>query len=290
MAEELDTSWFDIKNYEVLKTLSIDGWANVLGARYANHYGMTERDCPWWMDTRIPYPFLLPRAAKLRKGIVYNGTNNIGLDYKVNSILKGDPFSTTSVNSLSSYELALLVDDDLPQVWEACRHVAEYDARCFDSDSDLIPDKNLTKIASTSHDINVRQGWNTSHHLAYVAIDLYATDEQIKEDFNHWLTNYRKEVKHQSPEKLFKQADFDYWIKFSIIPYLDLMFISRLEGKKITQNKMAGLIFPEEYNVDRVERLRKVTKPEADHLIKNKIYEALSAQSLFEKTTGMKKA
>lgn len=282
MAEELDTSWFDIKNYEVLKTLSIDGWVKVLRTRYANHYSITERNRPYWMGGIIPYPFLKVRAAKLKKGIVIdNEANNIGVDYKANSILKGDPFSTTSVNSLSSYELALLADDDLPQVWEACKHMSEYDARCYDSDSDFIPDENLTKIASTSHDINIRQGWDTSHHLAYVAIDLYATDEQIKEDLNHWLTNYRKEIKHQSQKRLFKQADFDYWIRYGVIPYLDLDFIAKIEGKKITQEKMAQLIFPNEFVGS--DRIRQTTKREADRLIKEKTHEALSAQCFSEK-------
>ncbi|MGJ0492756.1 DUF6387 family protein [Methylobacter sp.] len=285
MTEELDTSWFDLKNYEVLKTLSIDEWAEVLSTRYHNYDSLIELDRPWRLG-KLPNSFLLARATRVKKGIVINDKkNDAHLTYKVESILKGNSFSTVSVNSLSSYELAqLAVDNNLSQVWEACKHMRELEANLYDNDSDLIPNTNLTDIALTPHDDNIRQHLDTSYPLAYVAIDLYATDEQIKEDFNHWLTNYRREVKHQSPKRLFKQADFDRWIRYSVIPYLDLTFIAKIEGKTITQNKMAHMIFPEEYEVDIVGRLRQVTIPMAEKLIGNKTHEALSAQSVFEKT------
>jgi hypothetical protein len=291
MAEKLDTSWFDLKNYEVLKTLSIAEWAEVLSTRYYNYNILTERDRPRQLG-KLPNSFLLARVAKVKKGIVIdNKKDDARLACKANSILKGDSSSTVSVNSLSSYELArLAIDNNLSQVWEACKHIHELDANLYDDDLELIPDTNLTDIALTPHDINIRQQLNNSYPLAYVAINLSSTDEQIKEDFNHWLTHYRDKVKWHSQEKLFTQADFDYWIKYSVIPYLDLMFIAQAEGKHITQTKLARLIFPDEYNVDPVERLRKVTRPEAERLIQNKIHEALSAQSVFEKATGMKNA
>jgi hypothetical protein len=288
MTEELDTSWFDLKNYEVLKTLSITEWAEVLSSRYYNYVGLIERDSPKRLG-KLPHSFLLAKAAKVKKGIVIdNKKDDARLACKANSILKGDSFSTVSVNSLSSYELAQLVaDPNLSQVWEACKHMHELEANLYDDDLELIPDTNLTDIALTPHDVNIRQQLNIALPLAYVAINLSSTDEQIQKDFKHWLIHYRKEVECHSKKKLFKQADFDSWVKYGVIPYLDLIFISGLEGKKITQEQMADLIFPDEFGVGSG-RIRETTKPKAERLIKDKTHEALSVQAVFEKTTTRK--
>jgi len=121
-------------------------------------------------------------------------------------------------------------------------------------------------------------------------INLSATNEQIQNDLIHWLTHYRQAVNDQNQKKLFTQVDFDYWVEYGVIQYLDLMLIAKIEGKKITQNKLARMIFPNEYDVDIVERVRKVTKPTAEWLIKSEIYRALSTQLAYEKVTGMKNA
>lgn len=133
-------------------------------------------------------------------------------------------------------------------------------------------------------------GLNPGDHWASISINLYATDEQIKEDFNQWLIHARKATNNQRQKKLFTQADFDYWIEYGVIPYLDLMLIARIEGKKITQNKLARLIFPDEYDVDVAERLRKVTKPTAQELLSNEVHQTLLAQFSSEKANGIKNA
>lgn len=74
---------------------------------------------------------------------------------------------------------------------------------------------------------------------AHVVINLSASDEQIKNDFSHWLTHYRQAINYQHLKMLFTQADFEYWVEYGVIPYLDLVLIAKIEDKKITQNKMA---------------------------------------------------
>ena len=118
---------------------------------------------------------------------------------------------------------------------------------------------------------------------AHVVIDICATDEQIKNEFTHWLAHYRKSVDSQQENKLYTQTDLDYWDKYAVIPYIDLVFMAKISGKKITHNKLARLIFPNEYDVDIVDRLRKVTKPAAEELLKNKIHKTLSRQLAYQK-------
>ncbi len=111
-----------------------------------------------------------------------------------------------------------------------------------------------------------------------MTINLFATDEQIKQDFTDWLENSRRMADIKPQKKLFSQVNFDYWIEYGVIQYLDLVLIAKIEGKKITQNQLARLIFPNEHEIDIVERLRKVTKPTAESLMKNQTYKSLSLQ------------
>lgn len=97
-----------------------------------------------------------------------------------------------------------------------------------------------SEIAYTPHDFHIKQH---SHFdlepSAHVVINLSASDEQIKNDFSHWLTHYRQAINYQHLKMLFTQADFEYWVEYGVIPYLDLVLIAKIEDKKITQNKMA---------------------------------------------------
>ena len=115
-----------------------------------------------------------------------------------------------------------------------------------------------------------------------------APDEQIKKDFSHWLLHYRKAAGYHLPKKkihkkLFTQKTFDYWIKYGLIPYIDLVLVAKMEGKEITQEKLGELIFPDEPSVDQAYRIRTITKPEAERLIKHKVHQSLIQQAANEK-------
>jgi hypothetical protein len=275
MAEKFDTSWFDLKNYEALKTMSIEGWIWQLEARH--YYHEMDRQ-----ERRHGETYMLSIARTLKAGVVPDDPNYREMSqWRADSILEGHPFSTSSVDSLVSYDVWDMVkNNDLNHVWDACQHVSDF---IWD-----ITNEDLSEIAHTPHDFHIKQ---YSHFnivpSAHVVINLSATDEQIKTDFDSWLTHYREAINYRHQKKLFTQADFDYWVEYGVIPYLDLVLIAKIEGKKITQNKLAKLIFPNEYDVDIVGRLRQVTKPEAERLIKNEIHRTLSTQLVSEKI-GMK--
>lgn len=283
MAKELDTSWFDLKNYEAFKTMSIDGWIYQFIVR--DHYHRLERnrligdeehdrELSWVVST-------------LKPGVIEDSVNyhHDMHNRRAEGVLEGPPFSTASVNSLTSFDLWWMAkNDDLSHVWEACEHTWNFNFK-----DEL--NRDLSEIADTPHDFHIKQHSNFDiEPYAHVVIDLSATNEQIQNDLSHWLKHYRQAINDQNQKKLFTQVDFDYWVEYGVIQYLDLMLIAKIEGKKITQNKLARMIFPNEYDVDIVERVRKVTKPTAEWLIKSEIYRALSTQLAYEKVTGMKNA
>jgi hypothetical protein len=120
---------------------------------------------------------------------------------------------------------------------------------------------------------------------ATIKINLYATDEKLRNDFDQWLKDIRKSTgyednipKNVSKKKLYTQEDFDHWIKFGVIPYLDLMLVADIEYKVITQEELAPLIFPNESALDTYTRISQITKPTADQLINNRMYKTLLAQ------------
>lgn len=281
MAKELDTSWFDLKNYDALKTMSTEGWIWQLIAR--DQYHKVERNRLLSHDEDDRY--LSSVASVLKSGVIADDPNypHEMHNIRAEGVLEGQPFSTVSVNSLAScYLWRMAKDNDLAHVWEACEHAWDFSFE-VDCNNDLI------EIAHTPHDFHIKQYSNFEiEPSAHVVVNLSATDEQIKNDFAHWLTHYRQAINYQHKKKLYTQVDFDYWVEYGVIPYLDLVLIAKIEGKKITQNKLARIIFPDEYDVDIVERLRKITKPTAEWLIKSEICNALSTQLAYEKVTGMK--
>lgn len=263
MAEELDTSWFDLKNYEAFKTMSILKWADALERR-ASLYDVYNAAC-MAKDDSVKRDQLELLCGLSEVSLLKTNPTKTSIDYDP------DHFYSSSVNCITRRV-----------VWDLARDYG------FVS----VPDNSLYKKIPLRHSGMCRGGNN-----AVATINLSATDEQIKNDFNHWLINYRKQVglvnrldkgKSKKKEKedvikapeskLIAQDDFDYWVKFGVIPYLDLMLIAKMEGKRITQNQLASLIFPNDYDVGTTDRLRDTTKPMAERLINQKTHKTLLAQ------------
>jgi hypothetical protein len=289
VAEELDISWFDLSNYEAFKTMSAKEWAWQLQCRYIYYTEELLSKVPFYDESGELHSLevsesLLSVITELKAGAIPEHPGNSCMhNLRIDALSNGHPFSTASVDSLTTYKLWEMANDsNLDHVWEACQNSYPVSIE-FDRNDSL---KNIL----TPYDFYIEQYRAIKNNpfaaarAAHVVINLSATDEQIKNDFSHWLTNYRKAIEYQPQKKLFSQADFDYWVKYGVIPYLDLVLIAKIEGKKITQNKLAKLIFPDEYDVDTTGRLRDTTKPEAERLIKDAVHRTLETQIVQEKS------
>ena len=115
-----------------------------------------------------------------------------------------------------------------------------------------------------------------------LTVELNATDEQLKVDFEIWLKQQR-ETKSIKREKMFTDKDIAKWRNNKILPYLDLTLIARAEGIKLTQHALGKMLFPEEYDVDLTERIRRTIKPMADLLLSTDYRNALEIQQLMRK-------
>lgn len=260
MCEELDTSWFDLKKYDKLNELDLDGWGLNLNIRSFMLYALN-------FEGRSHFEDLLSvihqRIDKIKENPIINNSKLLGKES--HKYL----FNTYSVESIKAYDFWTHANEDFfSDVWECCE---------LNDSSYLIPeqqeliDKPLNVLF---HERNI------TNKEAYIQIDLSATDEQIKSDFNHWLKEYRKFIDFKSNKRNFTDTDLLQWIEYRILPYIDLTLIAKIEKKTITQAKIARLIYPNNYDtdIDITERLRRIIKPKADWLLKEETIKAINIQ------------
>ena len=243
MAEEFDTSWFNLKNYEPFKTMSIQEWASQLEVR-AYCFNAEQEEFGWAMSAM---------ANALKKGVLETDET---IDELCNDVigraLKSHLFSTATVGSLTNHQVWDMTNDRIP-LTNAVRAFQSMREEWLKPWEDGENKGNVLEAAYAPYDFHFKQylGMDYNPSMAHVTVDLHATDEQIEIDFSHWLLHYRKDTGHCVPkkkihEKLFTQEVFDAWIDDGLIPYLDLVLIAEIEGKSITQEELGELIFPGE--------------------------------------------
>lgn len=259
MSKELDTSWFDLKKYDGLKKLDLNGW-------YIQIYNRLLLKSDFYFSITGEQPETLLHRLKENPIIACDrdmlGKNNFNHKYN---------FNTPAVRSTTAFEFWSCIDNqDLDDVWKKCKVARE--TLCFPSDTEdslYAPLDFLNKISYEGYFTNI----------SHITVDLSAPDEQIISNFKYWLNEYRKAVNYKSSKKIFSDKDFSEWIEYRLLPYIDLKIISEIEQKEITQAKAARLIFSDEYDADITERLRRTTKPKADWLFRNSILDSMRVQS-----------
>lgn len=121
----------------------------------------------------------------------------------------------------------------------------------------------------------------------FLEIDLNASDEQILNEFKIWLSDTRnssnsfKSLKRQFPPYIFQD-----WYSSKILPYWDLINIARIENATIPFHVLGKALFPDEYEVDLAERIRKVTKKKCQFIFSVEVVGVLVSQVASEELQG----
>jgi len=116
----------------------------------------------------------------------------------------------------------------------------------------------------------------------FVRIDLHATEEKILGEFRQWLRNIRHEKGIQAPSRRIGDSDVSDWLSYGLLPYLDLTNWAEANDKVITQQVIGVALFPDEYEVNLAERIRKVVAPMARAVANESFTDAFRAQLLSE--------
>lgn len=107
-----------------------------------------------------------------------------------------------------------------------------------------------------------------------VYVDLSAPDRVLIDAFARWLKEKRRDVARIN---VLTDLDLRTWVQCHALPYIDLRQYLKFTGRSVTYARVADVLFPN-VEVDRVERLRKVTVKFADRLQTERLRSALAAQ------------
>ncbi len=109
-----------------------------------------------------------------------------------------------------------------------------------------------------------------------VIVDLNFPDKILIENFKQYLAARRAESKTEHLSKPNRQQDYYDWVRFGVLPYLDLKMWELETGKKIPLRVIADAIYPMGEGGE--ETVRKTTAPLANSLIHNNSLRILIAQ------------
>lgn len=277
--QELDTSWFDLKNYKELEYFDLEDWHRQLIIRVFSVY-----------DGELD-------IQRIKEKPIYGLFDNS--DYLTNSILNfyvksvSHSFDTKSVKSAIVKD----IDDRFKNNWgkdfldyrKKIATINEYvnNPKFFIEKHGEI-DKFL--FIHTLKEMDMLDTLLDSEKYSskpLVSVNLKATNEQIISDFTHWLTEYRKIAGYPpvqkkdstKPLKEFGCKEFKQWIDHRVLPYIDLMLVEAHEGKFLKEETLANLIFPDmDYILQSKDKLKNTVKPIANWLLSESTLKAMELQ------------
>ncbi|WP_300493166.1 DUF6387 family protein [uncultured Methylophaga sp.] len=133
------------------------------------------------------------------------------------------------------------------------------------------------------------------HEPAWLEMDMYCSDKELRASFDRWLTDYRD--KNHDPQqnrkrreyklKEFSRATLRRWHDAKILAFLDLEAWNYLKGNPVTDKYMGDILYPEYINHrDNTEFLRNKVKPLADLLSSQDVI--MRMRKVFIDTSGQK--
>lgn len=109
-----------------------------------------------------------------------------------------------------------------------------------------------------------------------ISVNLTLPNELLVEQFKVFLQSLRAKTEVKDIKK-FRRPDFQGWVRFGVLPFLDLMIWAFETKTKIPNRVMADAIFPTGEGGEEV--VRKTTKPLVAELLDVKNIEILAALS-----------
>jgi len=248
-------SWFDLRKYEQTKEFDLAKWYEQVVIRSHLLYLSERSDQEGFCDS------FSHSCERIKIGPILS----ISYDDDLGSWKRStniDPISTYSVRMKPLREFLVVNKVDYFNTDQLSRIASKTSYSFYDN-----CDKDLMEIADKPYDLHHLGDELYSNYIS-LAVDLDSTDEQIMNDLKKVLSEYRKLSGHTSQEKKITPKNMKNWYEKKLLPYCDLVLVSRYEKIKIGQAKLANLLFSEEKDIDIVLRLRRTTIPSANYLFK----------------------
>ena len=112
-----------------------------------------------------------------------------------------------------------------------------------------------------------------------ISVNLGASDDLLNKEFKDWIKKTRKEANISQIRRSYFDNDFQDWHLQRLLPYLDLMFWAETHKKSFTQAQIGLTLFPNNYDGNSGEKVRKTIIPNAEKLISDEVVLALTRQA-----------
>ena len=121
------------------------------------------------------------------------------------------------------------------------------------------------------------ESYADEHDGYFVAVDLKASDDSLKRSFEIWLNRVRVATGVQAVGKVFTKEQAHVWVNQYYLPYLDLTFWSKLQGRRISDEVMAEVLYPSHLDLKK-DKVRTDFKAKAERIVSKKFVDALRLQ------------
>ena len=251
--------WFDIKNYRYVESFSPEDWHANLEIRFD-----VLSACKAINDIQIPLEAKNEYRDFAKEYIddLYSGGAYI---HVLRSVLYPHHRSVSPLTNSDASTIMGLLQANLA------------DAGLSLPDIENLSDNGLNKLDQRIQAF-LEGEFKTLDSEAVLVINLNANDDQIAADFKGWLEKIRQQRPLVCVTKPFNENEYKDWCEYKIIPYLDLKIWSEFSGKKLTNAVIGNAIFPDDFDIDTTERVRRTTKPKADWLMQYSVLQALFLQ------------
>lgn len=255
--------FIELDKYKDVKKMDLIGWCNMLVYRHILFRRSLDNDL----------------GEKVVASISLSPLGHLA--FSDDLIIGGGPYSPVNdMNVLMSWERQEIIREKLPhfvpllEKWESAMNTPG---------PAFLPDELCSSMHSLFLENDIYPG---SFKTAFVEVDLGASDEELVDGLKVWLSEKRTElIKHNvqtSRKKAFTQKDCQDWSDKKVLEYLDILIFSKFFGVNPPNHAIGSFLFPDEYDTDLSERVRKVIKPLAESLMQSETLSSLqiSASSL----------
>ncbi|SEP97811.1 hypothetical protein SAMN05421510_101354 [Nitrosomonas ureae] len=270
-------AWFNLDNYSFLAEFTAEQWINEIQIR--EYY---------WCALMQPHTFS-PYAPT-------DAARNFFKGIKTNPLVSQEYSEDISLKSFFEF----LSDGKYKQKFYSVQELTEYAAYSFfleserkeEIDNDFKTMRDITdserywqnkELLQQKKNIGIKYSYPLTNIEDYrpnkfLEINLDASNELILEEFKDWLVHTRS-TSNESIKRKFSSTDFEDWASSRLLPYWDLTTIATIEDSTIPFHVLGKMLFPDEYEIDLAERIRKITKKKCQYLFSHKVVSALNAQT-----------
>jgi hypothetical protein len=269
-------AWFDIKKYKGLKHLTSAEWYDLLLQRHSHIRYIELNSAEFYQNRSLPIASAL---TKLRNDPLYISNDELEvflfgggqLDALKNdtNLFNEMSFGITPITLMQLYQIECWykeeikirsrnwVDQILSGDFDLGENYTSGDEATFIKSFIHEPISNSLKShgdlssGETSIDISKRGS-------SFVRIDFSLPDKALIEQFKQYLIDYRQKFPNSFEEEQYKYPNFNKWIDFGILPFLDLKIWQLQTSNKIPNRVMADAIYPDGEKGE--EMIRKTTQ------------------------------